>query len=189
MRKHWVIAGALVALTATAALAQGRGHGRGGDRVPPGQAKKAERQDEQQARFADRDREIARNWYAHERRDDRRDDNADRGDDGDRRDNTDRADRGDDRGGLPPGLRGRPLPPGLRDRDRLPPGLERKLEPGYVLTTDDRRVLYPMPALLVRQFAPPPAGFRYFSFGGHIVLVDNGFRVRDVIHLEIAAGN
>ncbi len=177
MRTHWILAGALLALTSTAAVAQGRGHGRGG--TPPGQAKKAERQDEaQQARFADRDREIARNWWAHEQR----------GGGDDERGNDQRGAQGK-REGLPPGLQGRPLPPGLRNRDRLPPGLERKLSPGYVMDTDDRRLLYPVPVVLVRQFAPPPPGFRYFAFGGSIVLVDNGYRVRDVIRLEIAAGN
>ncbi len=176
MRTQWIVAGALMAL-ATVAQAQGRGQGRGRDRdrgadnsdrgLPPGQAKKAERREQrdQDARFADRDRDIARNWYVHERRDARDDDNRD--------------DRGDDARGLPPGL---------RDRDRLPPGIERKLAAGYLLSADDRRVLYPAPVILVRAFPPPPPGFRYFAFGGHIVMVDGGWRVRDVIHLEITAG-
>lgn len=61
-----VAAAALVALTSGAAAAQGRGHGRGREHAP-GQVKKEERLAE--ARFAARDRDLARNWYYHERRD------------------------------------------------------------------------------------------------------------------------
>ncbi len=170
MRAGWILTAtvALLALTSGTATAQGRGHGRGGDKgPPPGQVKKAERQ---QAQFNDHDREIARNWYIHERRG------------GEDRDE-DRAERGG-----PPGLERRDLPPGLRDRDRLPPGIERQLRPGWVVDRDDRARLYPVPVVLVRGFAPPPPGFRYFAFGGHIVLVDPGYRVLDVIHLELNLG-
>ncbi len=174
MNVRWSIAAvvALLALTSGTAAAQGRGRGRGGDKgPPPGQVKKAERQE---ARFDDHDRQIARNWYIHERRG-----REDRGE----HEDEDRADRGG-----PPGLRGRELPPGLRDRDRLPPGIERQLQPGWVVDRDDRPLLYPVPAVLIRGFAPPPPGFNYFIFGGHIVLVDPGYRVLDVIHLELNIG-
>lgn len=157
MRTRWMFAGAVVllALTSGVAAAQGRGHGRGRDKdMPPGQARKAERQE---ARFNDHDREVARNWYVHERRG-----------------------RGE--------AVERELPPGLRDRDRLPPGWERKLQPGYVLDRDDQQRLYPPPVVFVRQFTPPPPGCRYFILGGHVVLVDPGFHVLDVIHLEVNLG-
>lgn len=172
MRARWMIAGAvaLLALSSGAAMAQGRGQGRGKGENR-GQAKKAERQAE--ARFGDRDREVARNWYIHERRGGR--------DEGEGRE----AREGE---GLPPGLRGRELPPGLRDRDRLPPGLERRLQPGYVIEPAMRPQLYPVPDLLLRQFTPPPPGNRYFSFGGHIVLVDNGYRLMDMISLNLNIG-
>jgi len=148
MRARWLIAGAvaLLALTSGAAAAQGRGHGRGRE-TNRGQAKKAERQAE--ARFNDHDREIARNWYYHSRRD---------------------------------------LPPGLRDRDRLPPGVEARLRPGFVLDREMQRSIYPVPVVLVRRLAPAPVGCRYVVFGGHLVLVDVGFRVFDVIRMEIALG-
>ncbi len=161
MRTRWILAAvmALLAVTSGAASAQGRGRGRDKDKgMPPGQARKAERAeqgdrgDRGEARFADHDREIARNWYVHERRNPNQD---------------------------------RELPPGLRDRDRLPPGIERKLERGWVIDPDDRRLLYPPPPVLVRSFAPPPPGYQYFLIGGHMVLVDPGYRVFDVIHLEL----
>jgi len=150
MRARWLIAGAVASLflTTGVATAQGRGRGRGhGQEMNRGQAKKAER--EAEARFNDHDREIARNWYYHSRRD---------------------------------------LPPGLRDRDRLPPGIADRLRPGFVLDPDMRRSIYPVPVTLVRAFAPAPAGCRYVVFGGHIVLVDAGFRVFDVIRLQINLG-
>jgi len=153
MRARWILMGALALLSVTsgAALAQGRGHGRGRDKsdVPPGQAKKAERQE---GRFDDHDQQIARNWYVHARA------------------NQDQEHQ---------------LPPGLRDRDRLPPGIEKQLARGWVVDRGDRERLYPPPPVLVRRFAPPPPGCRYFVFGGHVVLVDPGYRVLDVIHLEL----
>ena len=155
MRARWILAGAvaLLALTSGGAMAQGRGHGRGRDKgEPPGQAKKTERQERREASFAEGDRERARNWYVHERRNPNQ---------------------------------GHELPPGLRDRDRLPPGLERRLQRGWVGDRDNRRLLYLPPPVLVRGFAPPPPGYRYFLFGGHLVLVDPGYRVFDVIHLEL----
>lgn len=182
MRATWMAVAGLLGLVSSAALAQGRGRGNAG--VPPGQAKKAARQE---ARFEDRERDIARNWYLHERRGGRPD-RGDRDEDEDRGKGNAGRGRGN-QGGLPPGLQGRELPPGLRDRDRLPPGLERKLVPGYVLDADDRRLVYPAPVVLVRQFPPPQPGFRYLSLGGHIVLVDGGWRVQDVIHLEVDIGN
>ncbi len=169
MRARWMIA-AVVALLATAAgtaSAQGRGRGRGREGGPPGQMKKAERAE---ARFGDQDRERARNWYIHEQRGGRDENEA------------------EGREGGPPGLRGRELPPGLRKRDRLPPGLEGRLVPGYVFAPEYRPQLYPVPVVLVRTFAPPPPGFRYFLFAGHVVLVDPGYRLTDVIRLEVNIG-
>ena len=155
MNARWLYAAsaAMLALSSSAALAQGRGHGRGHNRdnPPPGQEKKAERQDE--ARFRDQDREYAQNWYYHEYRGDR------------------------DR-----------IPPGLRDRDRLPPGIERQLQPGWIVDRDYRPQLYPVPVVLVRRFAPPPPGCRYVFFGGRVLLVDPGFRVVDMLQLNINLG-
>jgi hypothetical protein len=157
---------ALMALTAGPAAAQGRGHGHRGDKgMPPGQAKKAAR--EEAAQFNDRGRELARNWYIHERRDGR-----EGGAEAERR-------------GGPPGRGARGLPPGLRDRDRLPPGIERQLRRGWVVERDYRPRLYEPPVALVRVLGPPPPGCRYFLFGGNVILVDSGYRVFDVINLEL----
>jgi Ni/Co efflux regulator RcnB len=150
---------ALLALNVGAVAAQGRGHGRGHGENR-GQARKAER--EAEARFSDHDRQMAYNWYAHERRGPAEHEN------------------------LPPGLRRGELPPGLRDRDRLPPGLEARFRPGFVFTEDLRPQLYPVPEVLVRRFPPPPTGCRYLAFGGHIVLVDAAFRLLDAINLRIS---
>jgi Ni/Co efflux regulator RcnB len=84
--------------------------------------------------------------------------------------------------------RSRQLPPGLRDRDRLPPPMEARLRAGAVLDQDMRRRVYPAPVALVRGFAPAPRGYRYVVIGGHVVLVDTGYRVFDVISLSISLG-
>jgi len=82
----------------------------------------------------------------------------------------------------------RSLPPGLRDRDRLPPGIERRFAPGYVIAPSWRARVYPAPVALVRTFPPPPPDCRYVMFGGRIVLVDAGFRVRDFITFDVNIG-
>ncbi len=168
MRTRWLLnafaTAAMLAAPGGIALAQGHGHGRGNGGMPPGQAKKAERAE--QARFDDHDREIARNWYIHEERVyGHRGGNEDQGED-----------------------EARGLPPGLRGRDRLPPGIERKLQPGWVVDEDERPDIYPAPVALVRVFPPPPPGCSYVLFGGHLVLLGAGYRVFDVIHLELNLG-
>ncbi len=152
-------AAALLALTGGTAAAQGRGHGRGREGAP-GQLKKEGRYGEERYqdprsdawRFDGRQRELARNWYFHERR-----------------------------GGYD-------LPPGLRDRDRLPPGLAARFRPGYVIEPEWRERLYPAPFALIRVFPPPPLGYRYMLFGGDLVLVDTGYRVADIVGLELNFG-
>lgn len=146
MKTRWLMAACVVvllAMTSGVAVAQGRGQSRAKPQNR-GQAKKAER-----AAFAERDRQIANNYYSHNRQQ---------------------------------------LPPGLRDQDRLPPAQEQRLQPGYVFNRNDRQRMYPAPAPLVRTFAPPPRGYRYVTFGGHIILVDDGYRVADVIRLQINIG-
>jgi Ni/Co efflux regulator RcnB len=152
----------LASVTAGPVAAQGRGQAPGrptnrrqaqpanrGQAKPTnrGQAKKAERgQVQARPAFREHDRELARNWYYHNRRE---------------------------------------LPPGLRRQDRLPPGLEARLRAGYVIGPDMRRRIYPVPAQLIRAFPPPPRGYRYVVFGGHVILVDVRFRVFDVIRLDL----
>ena len=80
------------------------------------------------------------------------------------------------------------LPRGFRGDDRLPPGFEVRIVPGYVFDADARRRSYPVPPGMARAFRQPPPGFRYLVIGGHVVLVDDGFRVHDVIRLEFILG-
>jgi hypothetical protein len=82
----------------------------------------------------------------------------------------------------------RDLPPGLRDRDRLPPGIAGRVRPGWVVEPAYRPRLYPVPVVLVRRFAPPPAGCRYMFFDGRVVLVDPRYRVVDMLQLNINLG-
>jgi len=77
------------------------------------------------------------------------------------------------------------LPPGLRPADRLPPAVQERFRPGYVIDRGMRAQVYPAPVALVRTFAPAPPGYRYVVYGGQVVLVDDGYRVADVITLNI----
>jgi Ni/Co efflux regulator RcnB len=155
MGTRWVVAGVLAMVVSTSGVAAAQGRGNAGRNDRPnaaqrapnrGQAKKAERR---AARFEEHDRELARNWYYHNRRE---------------------------------------LPPGLRDRDRLPPGIARRFVPGYVIERQYRERVYAAPPVLVRTFTPPPPGCRYVLFGGRFVLIDAGFRVMDVLRLDISLG-
>ncbi len=70
-------------------------------------------------------------------------------------------------------------------RNRWNHDYESRLQPGYVLDPDMRRLSPPAPRELTRGLGPAPRGYRYIVVGGHVVLVDNGYRVHDAIHLEL----
>ncbi len=74
-------------------------------------------------------------------------------------------------------------PAGFRDRDRLEAEHEERLKEGYVLDQDFRGRIHPVPSGL--RLPRPPRNQRYVVIGGHVVLIDNGYRVHDVIHLEV----
>lgn len=74
---------------------------------------------------------------------------------------------------------------GFRSEDRLPAGWEGKLAVGFTLDTDWRQRLHPVPADLMAELAAPPAGYRYYVIGGHVVLVDRDWRVVDVININL----
>ena len=77
------------------------------------------------------------------------------------------------------------MPAGFREEDKLSPELEARLKVGAVLDTDLRGRIRPVPADLLATLTPAPRGYRYVIIGDHIVLVDEGWHVEDVIHLEI----
>jgi hypothetical protein len=71
-------------------------------------------------------------------------------------------------------------------RERGPRGLA--LGYGYVVGPRYRRYCHPLPVVMVRDLPPPPPGLRYFFFGGNVIMVDNGYRVHDFIHINIDIG-
>ena len=73
-------------------------------------------------------------------------------------------------------------PAGFRDRDRLEDQHEALLREGYVLDQGFRGRIRSVPQGL--RFAPAPRHQRYVVIGGHLVLIDNEYRVHDVLHLE-----
>lgn len=78
------------------------------------------------------------------------------------------------------------LPPGLRDRDRLPPELERRLVIRGILPVELRSRMYPCPQDLERRLPPPPPDCAHMVIGGHIVLVNRvNFQIVDVFHFEL----
>ena len=78
------------------------------------------------------------------------------------------------------------LPPGLRDRDRLPPEMERRLVVHGIIPVELRGKMYPCPPDLERQLPPPPPDCAHVFIGGHVVLVNRvNFQGVDVFHLEL----
>ena len=76
-------------------------------------------------------------------------------------------------------------PRGFRERDRLPRGLESRLRVGVVLEPELRQRIRPVPRGLLILLAPAPRRYRYVVIGDHVCLVDRGYRVEDVLHLEL----
>jgi hypothetical protein len=66
---------------------------------------------------------------------------------------------------------------------------ENRLQPGYVLDNDMRGMSRPAPIEMTRGFGPTPRGYRYVVIGGHVVLIDSGYRVHDAIRFEINIGH
>ena len=59
---------------------------------------------------------------------------------------------------------------------------------GYVIGPRYRRYCRPVPVYMMEELPPPPYGYHYYLFNGNVVLVDDGYRVQDFIHLDINLG-
>src|SRR5580698_6903067 len=62
---------------------------------------------------------------------------------------------------------------------------EPNIHEGFVLTPDMRAGIRPLPHDLYVRFGPPPPGYRYVIIRDHVVLVDRGYRIHDVLHFEL----
>ena len=78
----------------------------------------------------------------------------------------------------------RNLGAGWRQRDRLSPAMEARLRRGERLDPRLRRQMHWLPADLSRRYGPAPRGYRYAIIGGHIVMLDSGYRVHDIFSLD-----
>ena len=78
---------------------------------------------------------------------------------------------------------------GFRHDDRWNNDYENRLRSGYVLDDDMRRMSRPAPYEMTRGFGRAPRGYRYVIIGGHVVMVDEGYRVHDSIRFEINLGH
>ena len=80
-----------------------------------------------------------------------------------------------------PGHRDAPV---FRGRQRWNDRFEQRIQVGAVLAPDLRRLAYPVPAELRGRLPPRPRYLRYVIVGDHVLLIDNWWTVRDVVHLE-----
>ena len=77
----------------------------------------------------------------------------------------------------------------FRQDSRWNDDYENRLQPGYVLDRDMRRMSRPAPSAMIRGLGGAPRGYRYIVIGGHVVLVDNGYRVHDTVRFQINLGH
>lgn len=78
----------------------------------------------------------------------------------------------------------RTLGAGWRQRDRLSPAMGARLRRGEGLDPRLRSRMHWLPADLSRRYGPAPRGYRYAIIGGHVVMLDGGYQVRDVFSLD-----
>lgn len=76
-------------------------------------------------------------------------------------------------------------PVGFRESDRLTATEEARLQVGVVLEPAMRRRIHPVPHDLLVTLAPAPRHYRYVVIGDHVCLVDAGYHVTDILHLEL----
>jgi len=79
--------------------------------------------------------------------------------------------------------------PAFRQPERWNDDYESRIRPGYVLDADMRRMSRPAPPEMLVGLGRAPRGYRYVVIGGHVVLVDGGYRIHDAIHLELNIGH
>jgi len=81
---------------------------------------------------------------------------------------------------------GKGLPPGLAKRDRLPPGLEKKLVRGGKLPPGLQKKIQPLPIEIERQLHVLPTGYRRVFIAGNAVIMDpRTSLIYDVVRLAI----
>jgi|SRR5579864_1475992 len=76
-------------------------------------------------------------------------------------------------------------PAGFRNRDRLSPDEESRLQVGSPLDSRLRTKAHPIPRDLSRQLAHPPRNSRYVAIGGHVAQIDKQNRVQNVIQVQV----
>jgi hypothetical protein len=62
---------------------------------------------------------------------------------------------------------------------------EPNIHEGFVFTPEMRRAYRPVPHDLLVRLGPVPYGYRYVVIGDHVVLVDDGWRIHDVVHFDV----
>jgi hypothetical protein len=76
------------------------------------------------------------------------------------------------------------LPPGLAKRDRLPPGLERKLQRSGTLPPGLQKRVQPLPEFCSSRLPRLPENWVRVSLGARILLLDSRERIVDMFWLE-----
>ena len=74
-------------------------------------------------------------------------------------------------------------PAGLKAGDRPSSPVEAKFKQGLVLDSALRDLIHPVPTDLLHMLAPPPGVYRYAIVDWHFVLIDDSYRIFDVIHI------
>jgi hypothetical protein len=79
----------------------------------------------------------------------------------------------------------RNLGAGWRQRDRLSPAMQARLQNGQRLDPQLRRQIHWVPSDLSRRYGPAPRGYRYAVIGGNVVMLDSGYGVHDAFSINL----
>ena len=76
------------------------------------------------------------------------------------------------------------LPHEFEAREHWRPAWEGRIRAGLIIAPALRVYVYPPPPALLALLPPPPPRYRYVVIGDHIVLIDDGWHIYDVIHFH-----
>ena len=74
------------------------------------------------------------------------------------------------------------LPPGLANREELPPGLQRHLQKNGVLPPGLQKKLVPLPSSLTSHLPKPPGGIELVFLAGNVLAIEvSSHKVIDIV--------
>jgi hypothetical protein len=74
--------------------------------------------------------------------------------------------------------------PGTLDRPQLPPGSDRELQRGQILSADVQKAAQSLPLACVKELPPLPDNLDRVVYSGKVLMIDSGNRILDTFALD-----